>query len=296
MKIGIIFSIALLFTILFVSGQNQFNIVENTSKWSVITNYGGFYDTHFIRFGTEDTLIGGLPYRKVYNSYDPNGLNWTFMDLFIRENTTSRQVFLRNMIGEEGMLYDFSIELGDTVTIRNVISGPNVKLKVIGVDSVFIYDAMRKRYHFEAVTWPIPDVWIEGIGSRGQGIIYSGFYNTSPWYTLLCYKQDDVVYYMNPEYTACYYPYISISEKEKDYPKVYYSAKLNLIQIENIPESNLIYFELYNLFGQKEIYLPISGKTQISLDQNGLKDGLFIYVLKHKEYIHSEKLMIIKNK
>ncbi|MBC8488259.1 MAG: hypothetical protein H8D45_19705 [Bacteroidetes bacterium] len=94
MKVNVLNLIVLLSMVVIANGQNQWNIIDNTSKWSVVTDYGGYYDTHFIRFGTEDTLIEDLPYRKVYNTYDPDELNWSFMDLFIREDTASRQVFL----------------------------------------------------------------------------------------------------------------------------------------------------------------------------------------------------------
>lgn len=277
-----------------IYSQNNWQIIDTSSKWSVITNYGGYYDTHFIRFGNEDTVIEGFSYRKVFNTYDPYEQNWSFLDLFIREDTLTRQVFLRNPVGEEGMIYDFSIGVSDTVTINNVISGGFIEMEVIEIDSILINEVYRKRFHFEPVNWPYWDTWVEGIGSIGQGIIYSGFYNTSPWYTLLCYKQNDMVYYMNPNYTACYYPYVSVYETKADNYKVSYNSNTNCIHVKGVLANDQAYFELYSVFGQRILQLPITDNAQINLGKYGLKDGLYIYSIKNKEYFNNDKLMITK--
>ena len=54
---------------LFSAAQTQWNIVDSNAKWSVITDNQGNFDTHFIRFSEEDTLIGGQVYHKIYSTY-----------------------------------------------------------------------------------------------------------------------------------------------------------------------------------------------------------------------------------
>lgn len=275
--------------------QDYRQIIDTSSKWSILTSYSGVNSTHFIRFGLEDTLIGGLPYRKVYNTYDPDEQNWLFMDVFVREDTVNRQVYLRNLIGEEGLIYDFSIEIGDTVTINNVLSGSIIQMKVVDVDSILINDEYRKQFHFEPVNWPFWDTWVEGIGSLGQGILYSGWYNTSPWYTLICYKQNEIVYYMTPGYTACYYPYVSVDETYSNNLKVFYNHTINCIEIRNTGTNIQNHFELYTVFGQRILHKPITGNTQINLGKYGLADGIYIYSLKNKKNLFTDKIQITKN-
>ena len=101
---------------------------------------------------------------------------------------------------------------------------------------------------------------------------------------------------MHPDYTACYYPYVSVEDNEIRSFKVYYNFEANCIEVENLPANQFFEFELYNLLGAKILYVPLSGKVQINLNNYGLKDGMFIYVIKHKEYIFSDKLMIFKKK
>ncbi|MCD4664348.1 MAG: T9SS type A sorting domain-containing protein, partial [Bacteroidales bacterium] len=185
--------------------------------------------------------------------------------------------------------------IGDTVTLNNVISGPTITMKVIDIDSILINDDYRKQFHFEPVNWPFWDTWVEGIGSMGQGIIYSGWYNTSPWYTLLCYKQNDIVYYMHPDYTACYYPYVSVDETPVDKLKVFYNNKTKCVDIKNNGANSPTCFELYTVFGQRIFHEPITGNAQINLSKYGLADGLYIYSVKNKKYFNNGKLIITKN-
>jgi hypothetical protein len=279
----------ILFIVVIAHGQNQFNIVDENTKWSVITDYGGYYDTHFIRFGSGDTIIEEIAYKKVYSTYSPLELNWTFMDIFIREDTLSREVYLRNAIGEEYMIYDFSLELGDTVNIRNIFSGPLIRMRVISIDTVLIYDSYRKRFQFEPVNWPYWDTWIEGIGSIGQGIIYSGYYNTSPWYTLLCYKQNDLLYYMNPDYTACYYPYVSVEEiYAENEIRIFPNPATDYITLNVNKGQQIEQIIIYDHLGQKVLE---ANQVNNTVDVSGLKSGMYLIEVSTKEFTGRQKLI-----
>ena len=273
--------------------QNDWQIIDLSSKWNIIIHDFGESDlTHIVKFSDQDTIIDGKAYRRILATYNPDETNWSYMDFFIREDISSKQVFLRNMIGEEGLIYDFSIGLGDTVTIHNVISGGYIKMEVINVDSVYIYDSYRKQFEFETVNWPYWDTWVEGIGSMNHGVVYSGFYNTSPWYSLLCYKQNDVVKYMNPYYTACFYPYVSIEESVVSDLKLYFNHKTKSIEIANLPTDQFFDFALSDLFGRKIIDREISGKSQIGLINYGIGYGLYVYSISNKDYHYSGKIVL----
>ncbi len=289
-------SILILILILLSTGsyaQNDWQIIDTSFKWSIIIHDAGESDmTHIVKFSDQDTIIDNLAYRKVMETFNPDETDWSFMDLFIREDIENKQVYLRNLIGEEGLIYDFSIVLGDTVTIHNVIAGGFIKLEVVSVDSVYIYDSYRKRFEFEPVNWPYWDSWVEGIGSMSHGVIYSGFYNTSPWYTLLCYKQNDVVKYMNPYYTACFYPYVSIEESEVSDLQLYFNHEAKSIEVVNLPPNQFFDFTLFDLFGRKIVDAEISGKAHINLNNYRLADGLYIYSIKNKGHRYSGKIAI----
>lgn len=235
----------------FSFSQNQYNVVSSSHKWNILSEGTGFDITQIIRFSEQDTIIGSFSYKKVLASFDPDETDWVFMDAIIREDTVTREVFMRNSVDDEQRIYDFSLIVGDTIDIRNVLSGPSFQLEVIEIDSLLIDYEFRKRFYLESVGWPYYDVWVEGIGSLLHGVIYCGFYNTSPWFKLLCFKENNNVYYMNPDYTGCYYPPVSIQENESKNDYFKFNPSTNQI-ILNQPSQN-VSFVFYNLFGQ-EIY------------------------------------------
>jgi hypothetical protein len=288
-KSFLLLQIAMLVT-LFSAAQNQWNIVDSHAKWSVITDNQGNFDTHFIRFSEEDTLIEGQAYRKIYSTYSQFEVDWEPMDYFIREDIATRKVYMRDIDGYEGMLYDFSAELGDTVTIWNVISGPTIKYRVISVDSIYIYDALRKRYQFEFLTWPANDTWIEGIGSLDHGILYSGYYNTSPWYFLLCYKYDDILYYMDPDYSECYYPYVGQEEIIDDEAiSIFPNPASSFITIHTKEGNPIEETIIYNHLGQKALVaVPVNNTVDVS----GLRPGIYFIEVAAKEWRGRTKLII----
>ena len=272
--------------------QNQYNVVSSSHKWNILSEGTGFDITQIIRFSEEDTTIGSFSYKKVLASFDPDETDWIFMDAIIREDSVTREVFMRNSIDDEHLIYDFSLVVGDTVDIRNVLSGPGFHLEVIEADSILIEDEYRKRYYLESVGWPYNDVWVEGIGSLIHGVIYCGYYNTSPWLTLLCFKENNNVYYMNPNFQGCYYPPVSIQENTliNDYFRFNASAK----QIILAQSSQNITCVFYNLYGQ-EIYSDNvqhaneSGSISTATWPSGIYIGI---VYKGTKSIDSQKIFV----
>jgi hypothetical protein len=274
--------------------QEYCHFIDTTSKWSILTDFGGYYETNIYRFSSDDTLIDNVKYRKLYSTNDPFEANWSEMDIFIREDTVNKQVYLRNEIDEEGLIYDFSIDIGDTVTIYNSISGCCIiKMQVIEKDSVLMNGEYRNRFHFEPLNWPYWDTWVEGIGSIGQGFIYSGWYNTSPWYSLLCYKKNENVYYMHPYYSECYYPYVSINEISNIDRKPFYNRNTKSIEFKNLNTDDPVNFELFTINGQRIIQTTITEYSNINLSKYELKNGIYILLIKNNDFNFTEKISII---
>ncbi|MEA3505305.1 MAG: T9SS type A sorting domain-containing protein [Bacteroidota bacterium] len=279
-----------------IHSQNNWHVVDTIAKWNVlkIVHYPPSYYTQIIKFVGQDTVINSVPYKKVEATYDENEENWFFMDLMIREDTINRQVFLRDLAGNEGLIYDFSAGVGDVVEIANPLSGGvTVQMEVITVDEVLINGELRKRIALEDVYSSVPDVWVEGIGSLNKGIIYPGYNLTGqPVYSLLCYKYDNTVYYMHPDYDDCYYTFgVGVEELVDNY-KVFYNRESKCIEIENSRLNNLTYFSLYSAYGQKIFSKSISNNEQINLSNYQLSGGLYIYSIKSKSNYYSGKLII----
>jgi hypothetical protein len=114
---------------------------------------------------------------------------------------------LREYYGEEGLIYDFNMHLGDMVEVNNSRAISEVLLVLTEIDSVETSDGYRERWRLTNDEFMISEYWIEGIGSMG-GVLNSStevFGGLCGTYILLCEEESGSTIYLNPEYEFCYY-------------------------------------------------------------------------------------------
>jgi hypothetical protein len=224
--------LALLLTIFTLSAAAQ-EIVDSTKIWSNLTGYchpdHTLYTTEYYEFGG-DTVIGGTNYMKVYISEDEFHEEWFFFGAFVRE--VDGRVYYRNYSGEEGLIYDFNLELGDTVTINNPRVPDSILLILSEIDTIETPAGFRERWKLTSEEYTTPEYWIRGVGST-SGVINSTsniFGGMCGLYILLCALQDETEIYHNPDYDSCYYDELIVGQKENkvsvlDYEIMYLPAE-----------------------------------------------------------------------
>lgn len=188
MKSFTIMVICLLGTLGLKAQTNVYHpIIKFPAWWSTFTSYNnsnvcGSYDF--------DSLVkNGIKYRWLGNSCFGE-------HMLLREDTINKKVYaaVYDYNGtaadtNEYMLYDFNINIGDSVQIRqwNFYTKNFITrlLHCTNQDSVLSYDGYRKRWRMEfyekpywandtAKNW---DYWVEGVGS-----MLDLFYAVGPWY------------------------------------------------------------------------------------------------------------------
>ena len=135
-----------------------------------------------------------------------NGIS-TPTTIGIREDTLRRQVFLANSsFSEEILLYDFSLETGDTVTRNTYINyggGIQNNFIVSHIDTVNIGGVLRKKIyiscseHLIFTSFASTEAWIEGIGGN-LGLLFPIFiYDTTDVCEnlLICFSDNDSIIY-----------------------------------------------------------------------------------------------------
>ena len=239
----------LLFSCL-IYGQDYHPLVDSLKKWSgmncsIDPNYTwGPFDcqTSLIKF-SGDTIINSLSYLKVFKS-DTLQQNWELQG-YIRENS-GKEIYFRNLIGLEGLMYDFSIGLNDTVAIENTYSGGWPGILVCNtIDSLLIGNEYRKRFYLFDNNTPI-DTWIEGIGSE-YGVLKSSGFVVGGTYDLLCYYENDSLIYTAP-YNDCNIsgilgPFFISENIDTAYLNTYYEFQLEITNTT----SNAVSFNSYVL-------------------------------------------------
>ena len=216
--------------------QSPYQIVDTTKTWNTIhywsgswgvLNCGGTTTTKF----EGDTVVNGKSYLKVFESQDSLQTNWVQVGL-IREDTNTHQVYFTDNYINEGLLYDFDLEIGDTVYVENFYNSESVSLIVNNIDSIIINGNSRKKYFLYSEEYHRTEIWIEGIGSL-RGILYSGkFPPPGGGVELLCSHQDGSLIYINPNFAACFYnefyPQILQETYDTAYVNTFYEFQLQI--------------------------------------------------------------------
>nr|NQU91223.1 T9SS type A sorting domain-containing protein [Bacteroidota bacterium] len=215
MKIQKTFSICMLFGLLFLTtvaaGQRSFYfpLINSDNTWSIVANStagGGDISSFYLKI--DDTIVekNRRLYHKVFLTYDTLGIEdyWNHVG-YMSEDTETGECYFMNLNLQEGMIYNFSACVGDTLQIWNSYQGnlPGEAI-ILDKDSVLIGDTYRVRLSVMNILRGLEEYWIEGIGSI-EGLLFSNYWLIGIDYALLCFFENGELVYHNDEYSTCYY-------------------------------------------------------------------------------------------
>ncbi len=219
---------------------------------------------------------------------------------FIRED--ENKYYFRNLTGEEGFAYDFSVNIGDTVEINNPFGAMPVAAIVTDIDSVYIEpgNELRKRITlYEYQYFFNEEFWIEGMGSSA-GLTVSGMDITlltgGDDFTLLCYYEEDEMLFKSTLYNLCYYPLVDIPEINpgEGYVSLFPNPvnEFSHLNIQNSENRNYT-ITINNIYGQILQNFEINTSVMIKINPAHFPCGIYIYtVFEDKEFITSGKFLI----
>lgn len=189
--------------------QSYKPLVSENNSWSNVTyGLGSYFVVNHANTSSYvfkgDTTIQANNFKKVFCSNDSLKQNWKLIG-FIRENVSSKEVWFRDTLNNEALIYNFSLNVGDSITLYSMVD--NNKLydnttgyKVSKIDSMLIQSEYRKVYSLSHSS--VTEKWIEGIGSE-FGILNSNRFVPGSVDELLCFS-DNKISYVNPKYHTCY--------------------------------------------------------------------------------------------
>jgi hypothetical protein len=158
------------------------------------------YEFHFDQFIGGDTIINSTLYNKLYElDYDPNcSLNTYgpyYVGCFRNDIPEKRVYFIKKTQSEELLLYDFSLNIGDTVP-QTYINFSYPYLIVEDIDSVMVGSSYRKRFTYLQETYP-PVFAIEGIGAHTGLLEAMEIFEQQ--HLLRCFTLEDELIYINAD-------------------------------------------------------------------------------------------------
>ena len=249
------------------------------------------YNDHYQYAILGDTLIANHYYHKLYvEHYDENDTviteNNSALIGGLREDSLRRVYFYNiNFGGNEAVidsiykLYDFSLQIGDTMKYQTMEGYAYSDIILNSIDSVLVNNQYRKRYNFQNF-----EHWIEGIGSTRSILSPITLMPTCFCiHELICYKFNDNTYYLNPAYSNCYrvssiYDVKTLKPKDNSIvisPNPFTTSA----QITFNQTYQSIALEVYDIQGKLLMQNRYANCNQIELKRGNLEDGLYFLKL-----------------
>jgi len=262
--------------------------------WSEGYYYSGEKSMQYEKFAIngEDTIINGIVYKKLFlfhtsQFYNDSaicigGIREVNKKIFYYGDSVHilKPIITNNCNGNEILLYDFSLNIGDTIN-EECFNG-FLTLVVTDIDTMLIGNKLRKVFHFNTPLFN----WVEGIGNlnisnNGLGglLYYIGqFPVKAQWLYnfLICFKQNDTIVYFNSNYSECM-P-LNVPAKLAVSDNIIISPNpatdfitLNIENVQLLPFT----FQLYDMQSR----IQLTGKTsntQAELNVATLPRGLYV--------------------
>lgn len=212
-------------------------------------------------------------------------------DAYVRQDSIERRVYIMDETDwTEKILYDFSLEVGDTVV--SFLTGSGCDYPIIDVvDSVLINGLYHRRLHIQNESCMYDETYfIEGIGST-SGLLQEISQSNDANHTLICVSHNGQAIYPD---AGSWCPYLldvdnlSKSQKVHVYPNPISQEQLLHIEVEN----KIYKIELYSVLQNKIDLLLVDGENQIVLDLNGIPKGIYFVVITTDEERRVQKLIV----
>ncbi|MEJ6749656.1 MAG: hypothetical protein QNK60_06990 [Flavobacteriales bacterium] len=233
-----------------LSQQTYNEMLTHDIEWQLTScNNGCITDVYFI---DGDTIYNG------YNYFILNGYHFISKTFWLREDIQNQTVymsFVYNNIRKEVLLYDFDMEIGDSINISNPISPFVTNPGYYIVDSLVSLELQNGLYYevfylsSSSVNINESAVWIEGIGSLSLINAPGGTPNVNGPGKLSCYfNKGDLVYSQLDSINTCILVN-QVTSSELLNSRINNRKLINVVDIfgrKTTPVSNILLFYIYN--------------------------------------------------
>lgn len=287
--------------------QQSFPLIKDDGIWRVVN--GGIVTppdpwwmikSQYLMKG--DTIINNTTYKKIYKcDYSPSINNKVYI-AGIREDSSGKvymqadsnlQLYSSSInAGQEYLLYDFSLNIGDTIILNSVIDSINI---VNVIDSVLVGSEYRKRWNFNTIGG-FPRQWIEGIGDY-HGLFYSLQSMFENYQHISCYE-DNNVFWLSPELsTDCFSVSMeNVIKRTTSEVSIYPNPVGDFINLQikdnNILKPELKIFDITGNLIKRDYLKPFA--DEYSLDISSLNSGMYFIKIVSSEQVISAKKFIKK--
>lgn len=278
-KLLLLFAI---FTFPLCSAQEYIPLLDNLNEWHFTTCFSGCNTDVYYTDG--DTIVDEKSY-KILDGY--HYISRTFL---LREEISPKTVYLKiveSSGGNEYLLYDFSLNVGDSIDMKNPISPFLRDAGYFQVDSIInkaVANGITARHFYLSPTPSnsISDnnaVWIEGVGSLSLINAPGGFPDINQVGALSCSFKNGELFYSNLDSISGCEPVIL---NTGNFSTSLNNVNLNSLITDGICEmydtKNVTAVDVFDINGKKLTSITNKGQNTLELEVSNFKAGFYFVV------------------
>ncbi len=284
---------------LFIKAQSYQPLLNQYNEWRFTYCFlGNCSDDTYYTDG--DMQYGGYQYKVL------DGYHFISRTIWLREDTATQKVYLSYAIAQNGrrehLLYDFSLQVGDSIDMKNPLSPFPLNAGFYTLDSILMDQLEDGNYYRHYYLSPSasntvsshPAEWIEGVGSLSLINAPSGSPDLDGVGKLSCFFKRSTLFYSNLDSTTACIPSITSNidrtSHSFDAISVYPTMVDKQCHIRGIKQMTQIAVYAANGALMLQQSLNNTYETDLYLDQ--LNSGMYFLVLSnHKNRRRSFKII-----
>lgn len=256
--------------------QPYIPLLDQTNQWHFTTcNFGCLTDVYYT---DGDTIVNGISHKIL------DGFHYISRTFLLKEDVAAKKVYLTkvdpNHISEY-LLYDFSLNEGETFTMLNPISPYPQNGGSFVLDSIRMKPLLNninyKHFYFSPTTTNTTSianvVWVEGMGSKSLINAPGGAVDINGAGELSCFFKNNTLIYSSVNSTiSCNYV---LTKETFDFSEIqlYKTDLKNQFVITNT--SNIYKIELFSLNGEKLNLITDKKSNSMTFSLENYSSGLY---------------------
>lgn len=269
----------LLFYTLNFTAQEYHQLLDHESEWHLTSCSSNCINDVYYTDG--DTSYNSNNYKIL------NGYHYTSRTFWLREDVSEKHIFLSYDNGKsrtEVLLYDFSLEIGDTILLSNPITPFPLNGGFYQVDSivhqVLLDNTNRKFFYFSPTFSNVSSdelpVWVEGIGGltliNGPG----GSPDVNRVGKISCYFNDGLLTYSQLDsLDRCTFKYVTgLSDVQIHSSSIYPTIFERILTLEDVSDVSEVV--IYSLMGEEVFRRKLNHQQHENLELSHFENGLYV--------------------
>lgn len=268
-----------------IFSQDYKPLLDTYNEWNVRFCYAGLCDTD-VYYTNGDTLVDGLNFKVL------DGYHYISRGFLLREDIVSKKVYLKAILPSgiyDYLLYDFSLQVGDSIDMKNPITPFPEDAGYFKVDSIISRPLVDGNTYDHFYFSPTASntvstnnaIWVEGVGSLSIITAPSGDPDIDGVGRVACVFKNGDSFYSDLDIIDECEPFFILNSPnfnlEKNSIQAITTPNKNVFELVNIEHFSTI--ELYDLKGVHVNTYENNNQHSMQLNVSNYPPGIYLLIL-----------------